>query len=502
MLPIGLCRLDRELLVVAANRPFREMLDLHALEAGDLMPRRLAEVERRELRGPVAAEYLDDRSEDWLLWLTAENGERMLESSGVRLRVNRVDGDAFLLTAESVDELQRAHAAVETLERRLARREAELTQAHKMELVGQLAGGLAHDFKNLLTVVLGSLEFIQPSVDGQDEALRHLGAAVDAAECGAELTRRLQAVGRKQTLRPSAVDLADVIERMGELLRRTLPESIELQCEVDVDAGPLIASVDRSQLENSLLNLAINSRDAMPDGGRLILRAERVARAPGAPWPGRLRLSVIDDGEGMEPAVLERAVEPFFTTKDESHGSGLGLSMVHGFARQSGGEIEIDSRVGQGTSVFLELPASHECAVTEQAPAESPAAIGPRRILLAEDSEPVRDVVREMLEKLGHEVYAAETYEAALATIGRESDLDLVITDVVLSGPRNGYQLADELLRRSPDLKLVFMSGYQRRSRHRDSPLDRAPMLEKPFMLDDLSRAIGTALGDGKPLRT
>ena len=385
------------------------------------------------------------------------------------------------------------------------RAEEQLRQAQKMEAVGQLTGGVAHDFNNLLTVVLGNLQLFEARLGDDDEARRHIATAMRAVRRGADLTQMLLAFSRRQRLAPTAVAVHQLVAGMGELLHRTLGEQIEIET---VETSPLPpAMVDAAQLENAILNLALNARDAMPDGGLLTIETT-VEELDAADSPDRedtasgryVVVTVSDDGFGMAPSVLEHAIEPFFTTKDTGKGSGLGLSMVYGFAKQSGGHAEIDSDPDSGTTVRLYLPvATGENVGTaphESAPQLIPT--GSESILVVEDDMDVRNYVVNALRKLGYQVLEAADGPDALALLDGDRQIDLLFTDMVLPGGLNGSAVAEEAVKRRPGIKVVFTSGYTRHlPDNRKAPNGDGGFLPKPHTQEVLAKGIRDAL-DGE----
>jgi nitrogen-specific signal transduction histidine kinase/CheY-like chemotaxis protein len=381
------------------------------------------------------------------------------------------------------------------------RLERELRQAQKMEAVGQLTGGVAHDFNNLLTVVLGNLEMLEERLAGEDD-LALLRDAREAARLGAELTGRLLAFARRQPLRPRAVDLGQAVPEAAALLRRTLGEAVELRTVLAPGLPPVLA--DPGQLQNALLNLAINARDAMPAGGRLTIEAaeaeldaDAAETRPGL-RPGRyVTLAVADTGAGMAPEVRERAFEPFFTTKGPGAGSGLGLSMVYGFARQSGGHAEIYSEPGLGTVVSLYLPRAEGAGDDAGGAAgRAPASAWPGRgetVLVAEDEPGVRRVTARRLRGLGYAVLEAADGPSALAVMERHPEVALLLTDMVMPGGMTGAALAAAARARRPGLAVVVVSGYAA-----PESLDGLPegtaWLRKPYAAADLARTLRRAL--------
>ncbi len=370
--------------------------------------------------------------------------------------------------------------------------EAELHQAQKMEAIGQLTGGVAHDFNNLLTVISGNVELAMTRVVADPLTTGMLRLAMEAAAKGAALTHRLLAFARRQTLSPYAIDLASLVADLGELLRRTLGSGVEIATTVSSDLWP--ALVDRSQLENAVLNLAINARDAMPGGGRLTIEAANRAVAEGEfpdVKPGRyVTLTVQDAGQGMAPDVLAKAVQPFFTTKEAGKGSGLGLSMVYGFVMQSGGHLEITSEVGRGTRVCLSLPVASRDMRPKSAAGEEEEApsLHGGSVLVVDDDPDVLNVAVSMLESLGHRVTTAIDAASALRWIGEGGPFDVLLTDVVLPGGMNGVQLATAALERRPELRVLLMSGYAEQAlEQKDFP---ALLLHKPFRRRELAEKL------------
>ncbi|MEE8270345.1 MAG: response regulator [Alphaproteobacteria bacterium] len=382
--------------------------------------------------------------------------------------------------------------------------EEQLRQAQKMEALGQLTGGVAHDFNNLLAVIQGNLDLIDEALEDKAELSELVDDALDSARRGAELTRRLLAFGRRQTLRPEVTNVGDLVLGMVRMLERTLGEEIEI--ETVLAGGPWKMMVDRSQLEIALLNLAINARDAMPDGGTLKIESatEDFDRAWGdledLADPGRyVSLAVGDNGSGMAPDILEQAFDPFFTTKEVGRGSGLGLSMVYGFVKQSGGHVRLRSEVGRGTTVKLYLPAATgdaADAVDVGVPDREPEGRG-EAILVVENEPRVRKLTARLLTHLGYRVVAsAENGRAALAMLDRAGEVDLLFTDVVLPGGLSGVQLAREARARMPDLKVLFTSGSADNAIVGDATLDvGARLVTKPFRKEDLARTVREALG-------
>ena len=341
---------------------------------------------------------------------------------------------------------------------------ATLRQAVKMDAIGQLTGGVAHDFNNILMVIMANLDVLEEETDLDRftrERIRRIGNATQRAR---DLTRQLLAFSRRQALQPVPTDINELVHGIVGLLRRTLGEMVEV--ETVLGGGLWDADIDRAQLEAALVNLAINSRDAMPDGGRLRVATSNLSLPAGAASDGvgagdYVVVAVSDSGQGMSPDVLEKAFEPFFTTKESGKGTGLGLSMVYGFMQQSRGHVCIDSEVGRDTTVRLYLPRSSQA--TEAPKAASPAIVqrGNERILVVEDDSRVRTAVMDQLESLGYQVVGTSDGAAGLAAFeAARQPFDLLLTDVIVPGPLNGKALADEVRRRWPATRLVFMSGY------------------------------------------
>jgi PAS domain S-box-containing protein len=389
--------------------------------------------------------------------------------------------------------------AMETQQALAQAREA-LMQSQKMEAVGQLTGGLAHDFNNLLAGIMGNIQLAKTRIaQGKVEDIdRYLTAAEGASKRAAALTHRLLAFSRRQTLDPKPTDLNELIAGMEELINRTMGPEITVA--VTAQAGLWNTIVDPNQLENTLLNLCINARDAMPEGGNLKIAADnrvlddRAARARGVASGDYVSLSVTDTGTGMSEDVLERAFEPFYTTKPIGMGTGLGLSMVYGFAKQSGGQAEIKSEPGKGTSVCLYLPRhlGEAESLREDRAADALAVSGSGEVVLVVDDEPtIRMLIAEVLEELGYTSIEAEDGIAGLEILQASGRIDLLISDVGLPGGINGRQLADAGLSLRPELKVLFITGYAEMTTLRGDDL-RAGMhvLAKPFDLDTLASRI------------
>ena len=374
------------------------------------------------------------------------------------------------------------------------RMQAALLQAQKMEAVGQLTGGLAHDFNNLLTVIIGNLAALQDQRPNDPAIGEFVEPALQSARRGVQLIKRLLTFSRQQPLAPEAVEIGLLIGDLAKLIRRSLPETITLSC--DPGHERVFALADPAQLESALLNFALNARDAMPDGGRLHIAARPVTLGVDAgdfdlPSGHYVVIEVSDNGSGMNPETLARACEPFFTTKRLGLGSGLGLAMAYGFARQSGGGLSIRSVPGQGTSVLLAMPQTSVDPQQEGVAGEQACTGGGELVLLVEDDGDVRRIVRQQLIDLGHPVIEAENSEQALTMIGQIPDIALLVSDMLMPGGLNGRQLATEVLRLRPDMHIVLISGYTDEDA---APAPGAlPVLAKPFTRSELARALSRA---------
>jgi signal transduction histidine kinase/ActR/RegA family two-component response regulator len=376
---------------------------------------------------------------------------------------------------------------------------AQLFEAQKMDTIGRLTGGVAHDFNNLLMAVLGSLSLLEKRLPDDAQGKRLLQNAVQGAQRGAALTQRLLAFSRRQELKPESVDFPELVTGMSELLKRALGLAIELSCEFTSGVPPVL--VDANQLELALLNIALNARDAMPNGGRVRIGAEpESVSASGAELPLKpgdyVRISVTDTGVGMDDATLAKATDPFFTTKGPGKGTGLGLSMVHGLAAQSGGLLRIDSTPNVGTRVELWLPRSETSAVSVARPAERPGgsapAVKPCRVLVVDDDLLVLTGTGALVDDLGHKAIEAHSAAEALAILESGEEIDVVITDHAMPN-MTGLQLAQRLKEKYPNLPIILATGFA------ELPSDPAMLkivkLAKPCSQHDIATAIQAALG-------
>jgi PAS domain S-box-containing protein len=417
-------------------------------------------------------------------------------------------GGVIAVVIETTERVQARRALADlnaTLERRVAERtqqlletEEALRQAQKMEAVGQLTGGIAHDFNNLLQGITGALDRVQHRIaEGRPhEADRFLKAAVDNASRAAALTHRLLAFSRRQTLDPRPLDANRLIGGMEELIRRTMGPNVAI--EVVGSAGLWPIRIDPSQLENSLLNLCINARDAMPEGGKLIIETankwldEHASRDRDIPPGQYVSLCVTDTGTGMTPEVMQRAFDPFYTTKPIGQGTGLGLSMVYGFVRQSGGQVRIYSELGKGTTMCLYFP-RHLGPAEERAqqPSEAVEHGFGETVLLVDDDATVRMLLAEVLTESGYNLLEAGDGAGALRILAVDQRIDLMVTDVGLPGGMNGRQVADAARTMRPDLKVLFITGYAENAAITSGHLEAGmQILAKPFAMSTLANKV------------
>ncbi|WP_245365690.1 hybrid sensor histidine kinase/response regulator [Neorhizobium galegae] len=398
-----------------------------------------------------------------------------------------------------------------TLEGRVEERTAELVktqevlrQSQKMEAIGNLAGGIAHDFNNLLQVITGNLQLLAKDVAGNEAAERRLTSALSGASRGARLASQLLSFGRRQPLAPKVVNLGRLVREMDHLIRRSLGEAIEI--DTIVGGGLWNTQVDPSNVENALLNLAINARDAMDGRGRLTIELgnayldDHYAQNAFDVVAGQyVMLAVSDTGSGMPAEVLARAFDPFFTTKPEGKGTGLGLSMVYGFVKQSGGHINIYSELGSGTTVRIYLPRSMEAEDMLTEEAGGSVAGGSETILVVEDDEAVRDITVSLLSELGYKVLKARDADSGLAIIESGVSIDLLFTDVVMPGRLKSSEMARKAKERRPDIEVLFTSGYTENSIVHGGRLDPGVnLLSKPYARETLARKIRMLLDKAK----
>ncbi|MEM9532882.1 MAG: response regulator [Pseudomonadota bacterium] len=448
--------------------------------------RRIHRVIARKGRDPITGQFV-----------TVINEEDRTEQARLRDDLQALNLDLEQRVAARTEALERANRKLreEISERQAV--EEKLRKSQRLEAIGQLTGGIAHDFNNILAVILGNLDLLKKGPP-MDESIDMMRMAVDR---GAELTQRLLAYSRKQPLSPKATPLDELVYRTVDLLRRTLGESIRIEVVVAPDLWPV--RVDPGQLENAIVNVALNARDAMPDGGLLQFRCENVQIDGSQDYtddefaPGDYGvLSIQDSGEGMTAQVRAQAFEPFFTTKEVGQGSGLGLSMVYGFAKQSGGTVTLVSRAQQGTTLKLYLPRSSAQPAGDVAPVgDAPPRAGGETVLVIEDNADLLTIISSLLEQLGYRVLTAEDASAAQRQLDRSEKVDLALADVVLPNGVSGPEFVVQARRDAPSLKAIYMSGYPRESLdHAGLKAAGAAILHKPFNRSELAAALRAAL--------
>ncbi|MCA1373491.1 response regulator [Bradyrhizobium sp. IC4060] len=398
------------------------------------------------------------------------------------------------LVIERTKALEEANTQLRLEIEERARVEETLRQAQKIEAIGQLTGGVAHDFNNLLMVISGGLDMLERQTD-PTRRRRLMDGMIQAAQRGASLTKQLLAFSRRQKLRPEPVDVAAQIGGMRELLDRSLRGDVHVEFDFPEQLWPV--EVDPGELELVILNLAVNARDAMPNGGTIIVRGENLPDLNDGEIAGDyVRLSVVDTGVGMPPEIMSRVFEPFFTTKDVGKGSGLGLAQVHGFATQSRGTVRIQSKVGRGTSIELYLPRSFETPSDERHLIDltrvRPKKSNQGQILLVEDDNEVAALVSEMLGQLGYEVTRASSAAAALGALADGRPIDLIFSDIMMPGGMNGVELAREVRKRRSDIPILLTSGYAEASVH-EAESAGIEILPKPYHIDELAAALAAA---------
>ncbi|THD59125.1 ATP-binding protein [Phenylobacterium sp.] len=464
-----------------------ELYEIFGLDAADGPPA----VERM-------MERLDDDGRERLASLLA--GEHT-EAFSFSLRLQHTDGSERCCWVEGRPELDADGRPVgligfcqDVTDRETAA--AQLRQAQKMESVGQLTGGLAHDFNNLLAVIIGNLDLISGDLQAGSLEKEFADTALEAALKGSELTKQLLAFSRRQTLDPKVVDLNTLVEGMGPLWRRTLGETVTVKLAL---AGDLWRTkLDPAQMESSLLNLVINARDAMPDGGVLTVETTNATVDPDNPElpPGDYAVvAVSDTGSGIPPELLAKVVEPFFTTKGVGQGSGLGLSMIYGFAKQSGGQLRIYSEVGHGTTVRLYLPRSNEAIEAAKAPAAGPVKGRGERVLVVEDNVDVRRVAVRQLTELGYQVLEADSGAAGLEALAADHGVDLVFSDIVMPGGMTGIEMIAAARETRPDLKALFTTGFTSAATANNNRVTGADMvISKPYRVTELAAKLREAL--------
>ncbi len=489
--PVGFAFVDRELRHVRVNEA---LAGIDGLSVSDHVGRTIEEVvpDLWPQLGPVCAQVLERRQPVLNFEISGETPARPGElRHWLTTFYPVVVGDA--VTGIGI-------VAIEVSE--LRRMEAQLRQVQKMEAIGNLSGGMAHDFNNLLGVVIGNLDLLCDSEGAGGEILELAKEARDAALRGADLTRRLLAFARRQPLQPRRVDVNDLVTGAVKLLGPLLGEDIEVGLDLGADLWPVV--VDAAQLEASLANLATNARDAMPAGGSLTiatrnqpLDADYVARHSYVSEGDYVLIEVTDTGSGMPPDVASRVFEPFFTTKEQGRGTGLGLSMVFGFMKQSGGHINVYSEVGTGSTFRLYFPrAEAGAAAAEGARLEEPALRGADEVVLVvEDNGALRRVALRQLVELGYRVREAASAQAALELIALDPGVDVLFTDVIMPGGMDGRQLAEIARRRWPHIKVLLTSGFPGTVVARGKTT--APLLSKPYRKDQLARVLRELIEGG-----
>jgi PAS domain S-box-containing protein len=431
-------------------------------------------------------------------------GEKKIIGIGREVIGRRKDGSTFPMDL-SVGEAKQDGSSIfvgvihDLTDRK--RTEAQLIQAQKMEAVGQLSGGIAHDFNNLLTVIVGNAEHLSEQLSARQDLKRLAEDICNAGERGAELTQRLLAFGRKQLLRPVETECNKLLDSIHKLLRRTLREDVEVTTQLDPELR--VAFADPSQLESAILNLALNAQDAMSSGGRMIISTANASLDnrehnihPDVRDGAYVVIAVTDNGEGMPKAVLDRAFEPFFTTKEVGKGSGLGLSMVYGFAKQSNGHVSIYSEPGLGTTVRIYLPALTAKAKDAAAPVPwEVVPSGAETVLIVEDDPFVRSYAVMSLQTLGYHVIAAVDGREAMQQLQTGAHIDLLFTDIVMPGGVNGWELAGLARKTRPDLRVLLTSGYALETLAANGHLQEgSAILSKPYRKAELARRLREAL--------
>jgi PAS domain S-box-containing protein len=495
-LPLFIAYADPDEQVLYANKRFQEFFAVIPQDSSIRTVGEIVGLRQYEAIGPLVREALAGR--------TAEQQGRLRDSSG---RVIDMEA-AFVPHRDATGAIQGCFVAARDItEKRLL--EAELRQSQKMEAVGRLTGGIAHDFNNLLAVIIGNTQLLSRSLRESPRLLKQADTALKAAMRGGELTRRLLAFARQQVLDPKVIDLNGLLGGMFEFLRRSLTGEIEIRHRPDPAAWPI--KVDPGQLENAVLNLVINARDAMAEGGTITISTRNVTVAEGAladrttgdevlKSGDYVLLEVSDSGSGMSPEVLKRVFEPFFTTKDVGKGSGLGLSMVYGFVKQSDGQIRVTSELGQGTSVHLYFPRTH--ALIEQASLDgaNPADSLPRgdeTVLVVEDNAEVRATAVEILGSLGYRLLEAANGHQALEKFMQHPDIALVFSDVMLPGGLLGTSLATKLCERRAGLKVLLTTGFSETAIMHRGLLDGSmAVLSKPYKVEELARRVRSILDE------
>jgi len=421
-----------------------------------------------------------------------------------KVSAQRKDGSTFPAEAsvagiELSNEILLTATVRDVTERK--KEEEVVRRAQRMDAIGQLTGGIAHDFNNLLAVVLGNLSLLDSKLPVGSELRSLTDPAMRAVQRGASLTQRLLAFAKRQTLHITAIDAGELLASLNEMLRRSLGEDIDFV--LDVEPGLWLCEADAGQLEQAVVNLANNARDAMPSGGRLVIKAanhslsaDAAAQVAGAKPGDYVAVSVTDDGTGIAPETLGHIFEPFFTTKETGAGTGLGLSMVYGFVSQSSGHIAVSSECGKGTRVSLYLPRKTGAAAGLWPPHKVPVAAGDgETVFVVDDDSDIREMVGRVVSSLGYNALRAESGEEALQLLHSQGPIELLLTDVILAGSMNGVELAHAVGRVSSDTKILYMSGYASDAlARRIDPADEASLIHKPFHPDELAKRLRAAI--------
>ena len=485
----------REALPDVDGQGFFELLD-KVYQSGTPVVGQSVQLELMEGPGKIATRFID------FIYQPILNAQG--EAVGIF-----VQGSDVTKQKQAQDEVQKYQKGLESLvEERTAElqsTQAALQHSQKLEAIGKLTGGVAHDFNNILQVIGGNLQLLRDGAVRDQQALRQLDTALGAVERGAKLASQLLAFARRQPLQPVVVNPARIVQQMDELLRRALGETIAV--ETIRSGGLWNTCVDPYQLENVMLNLAINARDAMPSGGKLTIELgnamldDEYVAAHHDLTPGQyVLIAVSDNGCGMSREVLERACEPFFTTKPEGRGTGLGLSMAYGFVKQTGGHFKIYSEPGHGTTIKMYFPRSYKTEVSEPIVKSGPATGGNESILVVEDDPAVQATVVEMLRSLGYKVVKADNAAAALAILNSGMPVDLLFTDVVMPGEMRSPELARQARLINPDIEVLFTSGYTQNAIVHGGKLDAGvQLLSKPYGRDQLARKVRQMLAKSSP---
>jgi PAS domain S-box-containing protein len=478
--------------------------------------RLLGAVSMQDLIGKPILDFIHAESRQVVTQLMKDAAEHGTSSSMIEEKIVRVDGSVVDAEIQATPIVYDDEPAIQIAMSDISRRkraqlerddlERKFLQAQKMEAIGNLTGGIAHDFNNILAIILMRLEMMKPEMPDRPRVLGWIDACIKATNRGATLTQSMLAFSRRQPLKVVRVDVAEALRETIRLLHRTLGEAIEIK---EVRSPDLwMCETDPAQLQAALLNLAVNARDAMPEGGKITIDARNVhvdAEYAAVDFeegsPGDyVAVSVSDTGTGMTPDVVAHAFEPFFTTKDVGKGSGLGLSMVYGYVKQSGGHVKIHSEIGVGTTVALYFPRLAASAATdddtEVGTGAQPSG-GDEEILVVEDADEMRELTVEVLELLGYTVFSASQASQAFPLLERHGGISLLLTDIALPGGMNGLKLAERVRQTRPDITVMYMSGHSEEAMIHQNRLDPGiRLLQKPFSKDELAAQVRAALAN------